>query len=253
MIKRFTFFPVILFLLLSAAACTKKGATGPAGPAGPAGTSATSGVCELNGHVSLYDQYGTRQFLGLKNVRLALRNGTFTYADSTGFYIFPALASSGYTVTASASGYAATAYTANLASDTLYKDVKLSAIPTFQVVSMSAYHNAGSANDSLILSFDADTRQRNCIVFASSLPTVSNQPGNYMLSYTHAIVANATRVQILVPATDLNGANIFYGQRVYYVAYSYVVNDVSVYEDQNTGKNVYNAVGTAVIDSALCP
>jgi hypothetical protein len=60
-------------------------------------------------------------------------------------------------------------------------------------------------------------------------------------------------VVISIPAGDLNNAGLFYGEQVYYAAYSYVVNDASVYEDMATGKNVYNAVGSPLVDSALCP
>ncbi len=249
------YFRLFVFLLLTgcAASCTKKGDTGPAGPAGPSGTSSTSGVGEIYGHVSLYDQYGSRLYTGLNNVKLTLKNGNYTSADVTGYYTFPALASEGYTVSASATSYGATQFTMNVLGDTVYKDVKLSAIPGFQVLTFKAYHNTGSPNDSLILTFNSDTRVRNCLVLVSSQNTVSNLPGNYILAYTKAIPAWATQVMMQIPVSDLNGANIFFGQEVYYAAYSYVVNDASVYEDQATGRNAYNAVGTPLVDSTTSP
>ncbi len=253
MLKNYTRLFLILLTLSCAVSCTKKGNTGPAGPVGPAGPSATTGISQINGHVSLYDQYGTRQYTGLNNVKLVVNNGTYSYADVNGYYVFPGLTSKGCNVSASATGYGTTMFNVNLLSDTVYRDVKLSAVPNFQVVTFKAFHNVGSQYDSLVLSFNSDSRPRNCIVFVGSSADVSNQPANYVLAYTKTVPVLATRVNIQVPVTDLNGANFFFGQEVYFAAYSYVVNDASVYEDQITGRNVYNAVGTPVIDSTTAP
>ena len=107
--------------------------------------------------------------------------------------------------------------------------------------------------DACTLTFSSDSRPRNCIVFVGRTRSVSGQPGHYVLAYTKTINPYITAPIIQVPVNDLNGVNIYYGEEVYFAACSYVVNDASVYEDYTTGSNVYNAVGTALIDSALCP
>ena len=137
--------------------------------------------------------------------------------------------------------------------DTLYKDIRLSATPGFSLSSFTASHNAGSGFDSLVIAVVPDTRIRNCIIFVSNKPSVSNAPANYLYTYIKPINANASGITVRVPAVDLNNAGIFYGEPVYYAVYSYVVNDASVYEDMVTGNNVYNAVNYPLVDSALCP
>ena len=58
----------------------------------------------------------------------------------------------------------------------------------------------------------------------------------------------------MVPRQDLNDVGYTSGTKIYYAAYSYVVGDVSVYEDQSTGRNVYNAVNTnAIVDTTYVP
>jgi len=250
-------YPIALALLSACffSACTKKGNTGPAGPTGPAGAPGPSYTGIVIGHVSLYDQYGSRQFTGIgNNVQVVLKGGAYTYTDSSGLFLFANVATGNYYLKATAPGYAATRI-ADFAfvKDSLYKDIKLSARPVFNIKTFDATRVPGSTNITLTLTVDADSRTRNCIVFVSSQPGVSGQPGSYVLAYTKAIGVNSTMVNISVPAADLNNAGIFFGQPVYFAACSYVVNDMSLYEDEATGMNVYNAVGVPIVDSALCP
>ena len=62
------------------------------------------------------------------------------------------------------------------------------------------------------------------------------------------VPANSTSVNLLIPAQDLRNVGIPHDAIAFYAAYSYVINDVSLYEDYSTGiaKKVYNAVGTTV-------
>ena len=221
------------------ASCAKEGPTGPTGPAGPAYTGA------ISGHVSLYDQYGSKVLTGLSTAQLSLNGGTATTPDATGYYIFSNTTTGQYSIGASASGYGSTnANNFQYLSGTLNKDIKMSAIPSFAPTGFTAYQSVASSGDSLVITFDADSRARNCIVFLNNTSTVNNQPVNYLLYYAKGIAANATKATIVIPAQDLYDAGFTSGSTVYYAAYGYVLSDASSYEDLATGKAVITPVST---------
>ena len=90
--KKFTFIFVLGCIgLLSS--CSKKGDTGPAGPAGPAGPTYTGAI---SGHVSLFDQYGSKVLNGLTSVQLSLNGAAATNPDATGYYIYGGIATGVY-------------------------------------------------------------------------------------------------------------------------------------------------------------
>ena len=208
----------------------------------------------ISGHVSLYDQYGDKVLSGVDSVLLSTNDSTL-YPDNTGYYIFNNIVTGQYNITASRNGYAST-QTNNFQyiDNTLNKDIKLSAIPHFAPTTISEYVAVATPGDSVVINFTADTRARNCIVFINNSISVRNLPANYLLAYTKTIPANQTKISVLIPATDIYNAGIASGATFYYAAYGYVVGDASVYEDQSTGKNVYNAVSaTAASSSAVAP
>ena len=242
-------FILAIGVLALTSACTKKGNTGATGPAGPAYTGA------ISGHVDLYDQYGNKVLSGLSNASLQLNGGTAITPNATGYYLFGNLMTGDYDITTTCIGYAATkTNNFQFLSDTLNKDIKLSAIPAFSPTSMTVYTALASPGDSLVINFTADTQPRNCILFINSNTTAGNLPVNYVLAVTKAIPANQTKVAIVISATDLYAAGFSSGITFYCAAYGYVVGDVSVYEDLSTGKNVYNAVGASpVTTTAIVP
>ena len=224
------------------ASCSKEGPSGATGPAGP---SFSGGI---SGHVSLYDQYGRRVLTGLNTVQLSLNGASAVNPDATGYYSYAATTGD-YNISAIASGYGSTK-TNNFQylADTLNRDIKLSAIPNFVPSSLTVTPTAGAvAGDSLVLMFTADTRARSCIVFLNSSATVTSSPANYLLAYTKAVPANATRVAIVVPAQDLYDAGFVSGSAVYFAAYGAPVGDVSAYEDIGTGRTMYTAVSTTSV------
>ena len=240
---------VAAFIVLFSSCKKKEGPTGPQGPIGPAGP-AYSGV--ITGHVSLYDQYGIRQYKNLGGIKVDLNGSVTTLTDSTGYYRFDSVATGNYNIMVSKAGYGATrsGYTA-FVKDTLYKNFRMSAVPDFDLLSFAAFFNAGTTYDSVVMTVNADTRARTWIVFVSNKPGVSSS--NYLLAFARTINPNLTRVGMRISAAELNSAGIFYGEMIYYAAYSYVVGDVSVYEDAATGNSIYTAVGTALVDTAIAP
>lgn len=249
MIKTALYFLVFIAL----ASCAKKGPPGADGYAGPADSGS------IAGHVKLYDMYGSEVLNDLYRPALTLStplNGALATLkpDSSGAFLFSPLAAGKYSITASDSAYASTTRSGiQLVMGALYADVNLSAIPDSFVSTFTAYHNSGSVNDSLVFTFLPDTRLRYCIVFANNIPTVSNATAYYKWSQVLSISPTAPLVTYTVPAADLVNSGIASGVPVYYVAYSYVVGDASVYEDLASGKKVYNAVSGPVFDSTLAP
>lgn len=223
--------------------CTKKGDTGPAGATGPAGPTYTGAI---SGHISLFDQYGSKVLTGLGNTQLSLSGGAPVAADAAGYYIFGGTKTGSYTISATNSGYADTRLNNfQFLADTLNRDIKLSAIPNFSPTAVTVYTMAGGTGDSVVMTFATDSRVRNCILFLNSTSTVNNMPANYLLSYSRSIGANVPRAVLLIPKQDLLNAGLTSGANVYYAAYGYAVSDASSYEDLGTGKTVYTAVSAS--------
>lgn len=245
----------LLLAALLMASCAKEGPTGPTGPAGPSlpGT--------ISGHVKLYDKYGSQVTTNLSKVALYI-NGSSTaiYPDDAGYYLISkigtvSLTTGSYAITAVDSGYGTTIKNnIQLVSGALNVDMRLSANPDSFITGFQAYHNTGSANDSLVLHVSADTRQRNCILLGYTSPQVNGQPTNYIWSKVVSISPTAPVVTYVLPGQDLTDLGLASGSKIYFAAYSYVIGDVSVYEDFGTGRSVYNAVNSnAIIDSAIVP
>ncbi len=235
--------------------CAKEGPTGPTGATGAIGPSGPAYTGVINGHVSLYDQYGSKIISGLKGVTLLFNKNLFLNPDSTGYYIDSNVITGDYNISASITGFAST-YINNFQflKDTLNRDIKLSIIPSFNPISGGISAIKTALNDSVIINFSADTRARNCILFVSNSNSVSNNVSQYLLVYTKTITANSTKTIINIPAQDLFNVGFTSGSLVYLAAYGYVNTDYSLYEDFTTGKNVYNAVSAnPVIDSAIVP
>jgi hypothetical protein len=237
----------ILGIVLFFASCAKEGPTGPTGLPGP-GYTGTVSV-----HASLYDQYGSPVLVGLANIKVTLAAvapldpyvpDTAVHTDVNGNYVYSNTVITGtYSLSAIDSGYGTTVIGSfQYVSGTLNKDISMSAIPVFSVDTLIAFEDSVLAYDSLVIGVPADTRVRNCIVFVNS-SAASNL--SYLLAYVVSVPANSTSVNLLIPAQDLRNAGIPHNAIAWYAAYSYVINDASVYEDYSTGvaKKVYNAVG----------
>ncbi len=244
----------IFCLAVLFASCAREGPTGPTGPVGPS----LSG--SISGHLKLYDMYGSSIDTGYTHAALYINTSTTALSpDVSGYYQFAtvggvAITTGMYFITASDSAFARTIKNnIQIVSGNLNVDIKMSALPDSFLYTFSANHPAGSVNDSLAFTFKTDTRQRNCIVFANSSPTVNLQPANYMWSKVIGVSPAAPFVSFLLPGQDLINAGFKSGSKVYFAAYSYVIGDVSVYEDFTTGKNVYNAVSGVHIDSTIVP
>ncbi|MCD6013271.1 MAG: hypothetical protein K0Q79_3133 [Flavipsychrobacter sp.] len=247
---------IFLAGLLFIASCAKVGPTGPTGPAGPAYTG------NISGHISLYDKYGSPVLSGFATATLSLSSTTATLTnnlpvnpDNAGYYIFKDVKTGSYAVTAANTGYATTiAGNISFVLGTLNQNIKLSAIPDSFITSFKADAGILGLYDSLTLQVIPDTRARNCIIFVNNNPAVGNATTNYLLRYIVAIPAGAAKVNLLIPQQDLTNAGMASDAKAYFAAYSYVVDDKSVYADVATGKSVYNAVNAiALIDSALVP
>jgi hypothetical protein len=257
MVRKYRSVIFVLGIIMLLASCAKEGPTGPTGPAGPSYTGT------ISGHLSVYDQYGSQVLTGLANGRVMLTPlaqvdiylpDTAIHMDVNGYYTYASKVITGsYSLfVTDTPGYAATAINSfQYLSGVLNKDIAMSAIPSFPINSLTAIVDSFTGYDSLVMGVSADTRLRRCIVFISSANTVSNS--SYLLAYEKAIPAKDTSINLMIPAQDLYNAGFTRGLTVYYAAYSYVVNDASVYDDFSTGKKVYNAVGTVVKTSVSVP
>jgi hypothetical protein len=248
-----------LLVLILLASCAKEGPTGPIGPAGPSYTGT------IVGYVTLYDQYGIQVDTALTQVHLSL-SGTAAITPTTsiasvtdtpvasGLYSFGAIATGNYTISATDSAYAYTIVNDFLfVSGTLNLDIAMSAIPIFSATSFT--YDSTASGDSLIISFNPDSRTRNCIVFVynsySSIDTITS--ADYILAYKIPIPANQTTVSVQIPTQDLLNNGFKPGNAVYYTEFSAAVDDKSAYTDPNTGKKLYYAISHPNLISAIVP
>lgn len=248
---KFFVFACTLIFWLWAASCAKVGPAGANGLTGPTGPAYTNAV--IMGHVSLYDQYGVKVLGGLNKVQIYLNYGNPVYPDTTGYYSFTGVATGNYLILAADSAFAVTGLTPfQCVLDTVYKDIRLSAIPTFSPASIAAFTGASAVSDSVVITFPSDPRTRACIVFLNNTSAVNNKVSGYVASYTCTFTG--TTASFTIPAHDLCDYGFASGSKVYVAAYGYALHDYSVYEDLATGKNVYNAVSNnALIDSLITP
>jgi len=221
---------------------------GKQGNPGPSYTGA------ITGHVTLYDQYGTKVNSSLSGIVVTCFSPAKTATtDANGYYLFTGIATGDYTITVHDPNTSPYTYGDNESvnfqylADTLIRDVKLSAVPSFSPATMTAYLTGATQNDSLVFTITPDTRVRDVIVFVNSNSTVNSQPANYLISYVKAVPANASTFTLLVPANDLHDQGINTGSTAYYAAYGSPVSNSSVYEDITTGKSIYNALSTASV------
>ncbi len=236
---------LIFATIITASSCTKKGDTGATGSQGPAGPSFTGAI---SGHVSLYDMYGSKVLTGLTNVQLTLSGSSTKSPDNNGYYIYGPVTTGSYNLLASCSGYgSAKINNFQFLSDTLNRDIKLSQIPEYAPTSITVYPAVSVTGDSVVVTFNADSRARSCILFMNSNTTVNNEVENYLIAFTKNIVANASRVVFIVPTQDHHNAGLVTGAGVYYAAYGYAYNDASAYLDLTTGKLVYNSVSSSYL------
>ncbi|MBX2907263.1 MAG: hypothetical protein KF744_14555, partial [Taibaiella sp.] len=141
----------------------------------------------------------------------------------------------------------------NMLKDTLFQPVTISQKPTFNIGTFTASRSTMITGVQLDLELEADSRLRNCIVFVGKTPDVSADAGTYLLSYTIPVQANRTKVVYTIPVDALNNARIFFGEEIYFAAYSYVVGDASAYVDPATGNYTYTALGAMLSDTTIAP
>ncbi len=236
------------------AACAKDGAEGPQGSQGPAGPSLTG---NLKGYVSLFDQFGSHVLLDQDSALVTLAGTAHqAYSDSTGKYAITGLSTGVYTVNCAKSGYGANQVNSLefTGGGDVYRDIRISAIPTFNVdsISLIADPNVVTITGSIAM----DTRVRTVLVFVGSGSNTSNDPAHYLGSYNRNVPANQGNFMLTVPLSDLANLGIASGQTAYFAAYGATANynNSSSYEDLATGRTWFTAVSSTPANrSVLIP
>lgn len=245
-------YPALLLACLLWCACKKKEVTGPQGPVGPAGPAYKAVV---TGHVGMYDQYGSRLVFNYTPIQVALSGYDTVMTDSVGFFHFDSVVTGNYKIVVNGDAFGSTVVQ-NVAviKDTIYQPVKVSQKPQFDVSALAATTQGATAEVQLTITIPSDTRARNVLILVGKTADVSGDPSTYLLSYVKLIPSTVFgAVTMKIPVADLNNARIFYGDIVYVAAYSYVVSDMSTYEDPITGRNVFTAIGQRVVDTCMAP
>jgi hypothetical protein len=246
----FNFLHLFLFLAIAifVVSCTKEetATTGPAGPAGPS----LSG--SLKGHIFCYDQYGVPVLVNLSKIGMKdSLNGTnnVVHPDSTGAYTFSTLTTGNYSFTISANSYGMTEVE-NLqfvGGGTLIHDVKISQIPSFNV--LTCYDSIAPASDTNVYikgTVPPDIQVRTIAIFVGSNSSVSSSPSTYLDYFSASTKATGTTFSIAIPKTTFNNLGIAAGSTAYIAAYGAAVNytSASEYEDITTGRTIFNALSS---------
>lgn len=245
---------ILCLCLLSAIAfgitsCSKDNTTTP-GPQGPAGPSLKG---NLSGHIFCYDQYGVPVLVNFNNIGLtdSLNATNVIHSDSTGAYTFANLTTGNYTFYIHANGYGSTEVE-NLqfvGGGTTIHDVKISQIPSFNVISVNENDSVLTAGDTIIYikgTVPADVQVRTIVVFVGNTSSVSSVPSTYLDYFSANTKATGTTFSIAIPKTTFNNLDIATGSTAYIAAYGAAYNYTasSEYEDLTTGRTVFNAISS---------
>lgn len=239
-------------LLLTA--CSKDAESGSMGATGPAGPSLTG---NLTGFVSLYDQYGAHILTMNDSIPVVLGDSAMvSYTDANGKYLFSGLQTGIYNIACAKSGFGSEEVNSLqfTGGGDLYRDIRLSAIPAFNVDSLTVTSNAGGLTVTGHIA--SDVQQRTILLFAGSTSGTSADPNAYLAVYNKAVMANQNNFIVQVPQGDLLAAGLTTGNTVYFAAYGATpnYNNASSYEDLGTGRMIYTAISsTPALGSGLVP
>lgn len=259
-------------VLLLATACTKTGATGPTGPVGANGTTGPVGPAltgTVVGYVDLFDQYGellpasaagevyltSPNLSGWKDSTYVNTAGANTYSTTltTGTYQFNLSTKTGgfgnYQINSMNVTGGGTQYNTT--------HIQLAQAPTFSVTGLSVGTSTSTTNPAVTTTVTVAggdiAKSRKAIIFFGSASTVSSNPSTY-LGYTtvtvspnsYTVAANISCTSTLFPAGADSSMTIYLN--AYPISYS---SGASTYTDVNTGKVIFNNIGTTTISSAV--
>ncbi|HMC96358.1 MAG TPA: carboxypeptidase-like regulatory domain-containing protein, partial [Flavobacteriales bacterium] len=243
-----------LSVIMLLAGCAKDGDTGPAGSTGPAGPSLSG---NLTGFVSLYDQYGAHLLLD-NDSSIVTVDGTSwqSWSDSLGRYTINDLHTGIYNLTCTHAGFGESKVNSLqfAGGGDLYRDIRLSAIPSFQLDSISVTTGVGGLAITGHLAMDA--QQRTVLIFAGGAANTSADPATYLSFYSRSVMANQATFTLQIPTGDLYAMGLTSGATVYFAAYGATpnFNNSSSYQDLNTGRTVFTAISAnAALRSGLVP
>jgi hypothetical protein len=245
--KKISFIPMLAVagVFLMSTGCSKTGPAGPNGAQGPAGPALTG---NLKGHIFQYDQYGASVLTGLAGIRDSLSPSQVAVTDSTGLYKFTNLSTGDYNFTVAKAGYGTVmAQSVQLVGGgDLYRDLRIAQIPNFNITSATASVNGVTGNVDFVGNVSADTRTRSALLFVGKGVGASANPATYQGVYSANIKATGTTFTISVNPSDIHDLGIPMGGTIYFAMYGAATtwNSASTYQDQATGRNVYNAIST---------
>ena len=212
------------------------------------------------GFLTLYDQYGSKQLTNMEGIEVSVEgSSTKVYTDSAGRYEINGLTTGNYNIdfNDTSNVYGEDKILAlQVVSDTVYRDVKLSQVPSFSLNSCSAVDTSIQSVDYIKVVVNAsssDTYTRSVVVFVGTSSNVTSNPSTYLLLYPKSLTGGNTSCNVTIPLADLYGAGFTSGSTLYVAAYPAAINysSSSSYEDFNTGRTVYNAIGSTAVTTTI--
>lgn len=242
---------LITISLLVIQSCKKDaGSIGPQGPAGPVLTG------NLFGFVDLLDQYGNKLITHNDSILVSLDGtGKTCMTDANGKYRFDSLNTGIYNLTFSKPGYGNMRLLTQqfTGGGDVDRDTKMSIIPSFSVSTITATVDTANVTLTGTLSI-ADTRLRTSALFLGSTSAVSNDPANYLITYSKQTTnANLNTFTLKIPLSELQTQGFGSGSTLYFAAYgaSASFTTSSAYEDFVTGRAYLNGLSTTASTTSI--
>ena len=225
--KKIQLLCLLALLIVSLSNCKKDGPAGPTGSTGSQGAVGPLLTGNLQGYVSLWDQYGSRILTGQAGDTVTLvGTANRVYTDSTGFYKFSGLTTGVYSIAVNKTGFGNT-MVQNIqfaGGGNTIANAKLSQPSTTVVPALTDSIGPATGNITFYTTLTTTCPQsRSFILYVGTSPSVSANPATYLIYYTKAVnptpVANALKLAFTIPTTDLYDAGFTSGSTAYVAAY----------------------------------
>ena len=257
--KKIYLFAALAVVMASLSNCKKTADAGPAGATGTQGPPGPLLMGNLEGYISLWDQYGARILTGQAGDTVSLiGTPTRVVTDSTGKYVIPNLTTGTYSLAISKAGYGNTMLqNIQLAGggNTL-ANARISQPSTTPVPPLLDSIGATTGNITVYTTLPSPSfLSRTFILYVGNMPGVSANPATYLTFYTKVVNPgnNATRLSFTIPKTDLYDAGFTTGSTVYFAAYGIGASlTASAFTDYNNGgRTVFTALSMPAATTSL--
>lgn len=214
----------------------------------------------ITGFVRLLDQYGNSIYTNLSGASVTIDGTSFTTTTNVdGKFIFANVPAGTYSITVTKTGYGTEKLpwvSFNGGANSAYVgSIKLSKIPDFNVVSLSA----SASGSGVVISGTVNgttTYKRTVGIFIGNSASVSSATTNYIAFDNDAIAAGSNIFSATINAQQLTNMGFVSGNTIYVAVYSINADNgnASTITDITNGRKQYTAIGaTFMVANVVMP